>query len=281
MGNCCSVARARAVRPPPSDRRPLNEPYELDFSSLGTSCVRIAKTEHRGISVKQLRRVQDFIQYFANEHGELLWMDLAPAEFNVGRLCTQKINLYQVAGWIIKPATEPFQCSLIELLAEEASAQRPQTFVSHWWGEPTWDFVDSVSNHAKTRKLGDDSCYWVCAYSNNQWALAGEIDPDPRKSSFYLAMELCDYVLLVLDENGTPFTRIWCIFEEGMWAQYLRKKGLKLDIATMLNDKPELLTDGLTKGDQRMEAMSAGLGYVMKAFREESFPLAVLQLGYA
>ena len=91
MGNTCSVARVV-----PSDRRPLNEPYELDFSSLGTSCVRIAKTEHRGISAKQLRRVRDFIQYFANEHGELLWMDLAPAEFNVGRLCTQKINLYQV-----------------------------------------------------------------------------------------------------------------------------------------------------------------------------------------
>ena len=53
------------------------------------------------------------------------------------------------------------------------------------------------------------STSWWCVCRNNQWALAGEIDPDPRKSSFYLAMELCDYVLLVLDENGTPFTRIW------------------------------------------------------------------------
>ena len=91
MGNSCSVARAV-----PSDRRPLNEPYELDFSSLGTSCVRIAKTEHRGISAKQLRRVRDFIRHFANKHGELLWMDLAPAEFNVGQLHMKKINLYQV-----------------------------------------------------------------------------------------------------------------------------------------------------------------------------------------
>ena len=92
MGNSCSVARAV-----PSARRPLNEPYELDFSSLGTSCVRIAKTEHRGISAKQLRRVRDFIQYFADEHGELLWMDLAPAEYgNVGQLHMKKINLYQV-----------------------------------------------------------------------------------------------------------------------------------------------------------------------------------------
>jgi len=92
MGNSCSVARAVHC-----DRRPsLSDPYELDFSSLGTSCVQIAKTEHRGISVKQLRRVRDFIQYFADEHGDLTWVDLAPAEFNIGQLCTQKINLYQV-----------------------------------------------------------------------------------------------------------------------------------------------------------------------------------------
>ena len=82
----------------PEDPTALTRPHNLDFSSLGTSCVRIARTQDRGISVKQLRRVRDFIKHFANEHGELLWMDLAPAEFNVGRLCTQKINLYQVPG---------------------------------------------------------------------------------------------------------------------------------------------------------------------------------------
>ena len=80
----------------PEDPTALTRPHNLDFSSLGTSCVRIARTEDRGISVKQLRRVRDFIKHFANEHGELPWMDLAPAAFNVGRLCIQKINLYQV-----------------------------------------------------------------------------------------------------------------------------------------------------------------------------------------
>ena len=32
-----------------------------------------------------------------------------------------------------------------------------------------------------------------------------------------------DVVLIVLDENGTPFTRIWCVFDSGMWAQHLWK----------------------------------------------------------
>ena len=37
-----------------------------------------------------------WVHNFANEHRELLWMDPAPAAFNVGRLRTQNINLYQV-----------------------------------------------------------------------------------------------------------------------------------------------------------------------------------------
>ena len=52
-------------------------------------------------------------------------------------------------------------------------------------------------------------CEQLVCFSNNQWNLAAEINPDPKQSSFYLAMALCDYVLIVLDENGTPFTRIW------------------------------------------------------------------------
>ena len=71
-----------------------------------------------------------------------------------------------------------------------------------------------------------------------------------------------------------------CIFEEGMWAQNLRKKGLKLDIATMLDGKPQLLTDGLTQREQEEEAGMPGFGYMLKSQREKTFPLAVLQLGY-
>ena len=37
---------------------------------------------------------------------------------------------------------------------------------------------------------------------------------DPRESSFFRAMQLADGVLLVLDPEATPFTRIWCAFEE-------------------------------------------------------------------
>ena len=71
-----------------------------------------------------------------------------------------------------------------------------------------------------------------------------------------------------------------CIFEEGMWAQNLRKKGLKLDIATICEGVSQLLTDDLTQEEQEQEAKFPELGYRYKTMREVSFPLVVLQLGY-
>ena len=44
-------------------------------------------------------------------------------------------------------------------------------------------------------------------------------------------MQLAEGVLLVLDPNATPFTRIWCAFEEATVAD--GELGLLLDIATV------------------------------------------------
>ena len=75
----------------------------------------------------------------------------------------------------------------------------------------------------------DECTYWVCACkfalassfsnlinmmnsdANNQWELAKDIDPDPLKSSFFLAMKQCRGMLIVLDNNATAYTRIWVI----------------------------------------------------------------------
>ena len=41
-----------------------------------------------------------------------------------------------------------------------------------------------------------------------------DIDPDPKKTSFFLAMQQCVGVVLVLDEEATATRRSWCCFEE-------------------------------------------------------------------
>ena len=55
-------------------------------------------------------------------------------------------------------------------------SQVPTWFVSHWWGEPVFAFLVCLRNHVKLRHLNImDSAYWVCAYANNQWRLAGAL----------------------------------------------------------------------------------------------------------
>ena len=129
----------------------------------------------------------------------------------------------------------------------------------------------------------------VCAYANNQHQLGKDIGNDPRESSFYQALVLCDGVLVVLDAKATPFTRIWCAFEEATAvtmddAARPGKGHFLLDIATVPSDTPEkaeLLTDGLSPEEQKLEARYKGYayqksGWLAKSEREQSFPIDVV-----
>jgi len=77
--------------------RGVLQPEDLDYTVLGAQRTQIIGAQNRGITLAQLRRVRQFIQaHKIDEEGTLAWLDLAPAEFNVGRLHTASINLYQV-----------------------------------------------------------------------------------------------------------------------------------------------------------------------------------------
>ena len=129
----------------------------------------------------------------------------------------------------------------------------------------------------------------MCAYANNQHQLGKDIGSDPRGSSFYQALLLCDGVLVVLDEKATPFTRIWCAFEEAtavtLDASARPGKGrLLLDIATvsLSNRTAQLLTDGLAPAEQKMEEEKKEdpyweSGWVAKSEREQGFPIDVVR----
>ena len=104
-----SAASDLAARPPeacdqimtgdqhlPAEQNELR-PEDLDFAVLGKQCTRIKGADNRGITLKQLRRVRDFIRLHVidDQCGWMSWMDLAPAAFNIGRLHVERINLYQ------------------------------------------------------------------------------------------------------------------------------------------------------------------------------------------
>ena len=159
-----------------------------DFSRLGTQKTPIEKTELRGITLPQLEQLDDFIERHADEHGVLHgWLDRKGQPLHKDR-----INLYDVVKYVVKPATKEHKCSYVELVAPAGtSSQRPKWFVSHWWGEPVKDFIKALKNHAKVRGLASTDAYWVCAYANNQHDLDADIPDDPKQSAFFKAMQLC------------------------------------------------------------------------------------------
>ena len=189
-----------------------------------------------------------------------------------------RFNLYHASSWVIVPSTKGVNgagCSFVELLTEEAAQQKPSWFVSHAWKEPIYRFIAVVRKHASIRLL-DDGCYWICAYANNQHNLADEIPENPRKSAFYFALQECRGIILVLDEDATPFSRAWCIFEESVaieqqQALSMKTERLLLDVgASDATGHAHLITDGLA--GQELDMLPV-LAWHSKARREAPFPL--------
>ena len=116
-------------------------------------------TEHRGITLRQLKDLENDIKACADENGCLPgWVD------KNGKTCTvDTVNLYDVVKYLVNPKTAMKNCSYVELIAPEATrVQTPEWFVSHWWGEPVKDFIACLVEHARVRRLGDkEAVYWV------------------------------------------------------------------------------------------------------------------------
>eukprot|EP00438_Fugacium_kawagutii_P007679 Skav229121 [mRNA] locus=scaffold2966:20876:21706:+ [translate_table: standard] len=126
-------------------------------------------------------------------------------------------DMYWLCDYIVKPLTRSQRISFAELVG----CGELNWFISHWWGMHFNQTVESVVKHAKGDRNGSDNWettkYWICTFSNNQWAMDQEIPPDaaPSESSFYKALRCCSCrgTCMVLDERVVPLTRAWCLFE--------------------------------------------------------------------
>jgi len=266
---------------------PRLKPDDLDFAILtgGRLPALIERVECRGLLPSQLRKLVSFMRERCSDGVIQGWYD----DFSgIPDINLSYINLYQVTFWVIKPLSAPHRCSYVEAVAVNVEAQLPKWFVSHWWGETVVDFLACVETHQRLRALPEETAYWVCAYANNQHCLGAEIQVDPRETSFFKAMSACDGVLLVLDREATPFTRVWCCYEEAVAVSTHRlgeDKTLLLDIAsaTTWTDlkhrtyEAALITQGLTPEEEQIENEAAGNGHYYRAKREEQFPAHLIQ----
>ena len=74
----------------------------------------IDKTEERGITVSQLQEVYTIIELNCST-----WIESRQSSPNFGKaLVAKEVNLYQTVKNVIKPRTEPHECSYVELVAQ-------------------------------------------------------------------------------------------------------------------------------------------------------------------
>lgn len=234
----------------------------------------IDRVEHRGITLKQLEKVQHFAEEWCH-----VWKDLAPpkiSKYSGQKLRMDFLNLHHLNCWMVLPATEKKKCSFVELMAH--GRQVPTWFVIHWWGQPFVELMESLKVHVKARRNAtEESPYWICAYASRQHVNEGEIFEDPKTSSFFKAIQAARFhMLLVLDSQATVFSRIWCALEE---TACLDRPHTALDIAAFTSCRAHILTQGLTEDEMEIEQARPGDGLRLKALREQDFPLELAEAG--
>lgn len=135
--------------------------------------------------------------------------------------------------------------------------------------------IKCLEQHVMDRGLDiNTTCYWVCAYANNQHKLGGEISSDPADSSFRKAMRLCKGTVSIVDSSCTIYSRIWCNYEvfvsieknqDGVDNDY------KFDVYTYKKEGLAVgLCDGFAKIDEKY-----GVDFLAfnKTIRESEFPI--------
>jgi len=161
-------------------------------------------------------------------------------------------------------------------------AQKPKWFVSHWWGEPCFEFAACLKTHGELHGLDEDTPYWCCAYANDQHNLGGDVCTDPTQTSFFRALtsEGCEGVLLILPAShhgqavAMPFRRAWCIYEIFI---AITRGEKKLEIVSCSSSgQAYVITEGLTESEKKDEEVLPGSGWENKMYREQLFPMEVL-----
>jgi len=127
-------------------------------------------------------------------------------------------DMYYVTSNILHPLTKPPLAKSRYSYAEVAGPVRATFFVSHYWGMPFEHSVKSLSKHAQLADQRDfkQTSYWVCSFAINQHSIEEELGGgDLFQSSFYMALvdPRTRATVMLLDDEATPLTRVWCLFE--------------------------------------------------------------------
>lgn len=248
-------------------KQPLLEDFrDLNHKQLG--CM-IYQVEMRGITIFQLTDLYSHVERRCEKEAWKNYLQLPLHPYSV--------NTYDVARYVIRPATYSRQVSYVEYVA--VGPQKPRWFVSHWWGEAIQTFIACLNGHCYDRALSRQfSPYWICAYANNQWTLASSVGTeDPAQSAFHRAISITEGMVAIVDVSAQLFKRVWCAYEAHL--AFSAQHHYPYDVYTLPDTamaRRKMRAVGLTDGQTPNDG-PGDLGAKRKAQRERDFPIEVAE----
>ncbi|CAK0878082.1 unnamed protein product [Prorocentrum cordatum] len=181
------------------------------ISSIFADDLRVPSAGHRAVSIGQMVDLTEAFSHFIRDR-----------------------SMYYVVPELVQPLTQSERLSY----AEVAGCGSIDWFVSHFWGDPFAEFVQSLQRHAiceaerilagsdqprlseavtmPDREVWRVIRYWVCSFSVNQWSVDDELgDAHFEDTPFFQALwnSSCQGTVMVIQETAEPLKRSWCLFE--------------------------------------------------------------------
>eukprot|EP00438_Fugacium_kawagutii_P030011 Skav214954 [mRNA] locus=scaffold2320:150250:152808:+ [translate_table: standard] len=204
-----------------------------DFHGEGKRTVATVPHCLRGMALGQLQHLDSlFVQTG--------WLQAQCNSFNKdnanailrGERFEQRPNLYALDTFVVTPTTKPGNCAARDqdglqwIPAATGTSSFSELvnpyglyvhcFVSHYWGHDFSSTVKALALWADAKMTEQPQClvFWICLFALNQHIAAEEVGGNPREGPFNaaLAQASCGAVMVV-DEQISPFGRIWCLFE--------------------------------------------------------------------
>mmetsp|Transcript_16412 Transcript_16412/g.38920 ORF Transcript_16412/g.38920 Transcript_16412/m.38920 type:complete len:742 (+) Transcript_16412:22-2247(+) len=234
-------------------------------------CGYIDEIDRRAISLEQMQRLaavaaSSCCTWSTGDHSKL--------SMNV-------LNFMHLHDFLILPATEEWDCSVVELMTNKP--QDALVFVSHWWGELLLDFTECVSSYYRAKDMKEDSFAWICAFAERHHSAQQRLSED-LEASFLPALTRSGHVLLVCrqvegdEQQRGPrsfFSRAWCLLEASKAIE--QKK--TLDFAVRTHAGPQVLVENFLDQVGQMEKKSPRSASRSKLLRKSAFPVEVLAAG--
>lgn len=135
---------------------------------------------------------------------------IKPTDFDPFDVHDQAIgpSFYTVAEQLIKPITEQAGGMSWALMLHPEGLEC-DLFVTHGWAEGLYEFVDKVL-YSWPRGVRHAYC---CMLSNPQNLDIGALIQTPRESPFAKALHSATHMLVVPNQTGSIYSRIWCAYE--------------------------------------------------------------------